>query len=158
MKKKKEGKDTNEFVVVVESRSGGTVSLADALDHLLVGDAEVLVVEQGDHHRMLRVCVDHRASITKQVRVEEERSALAGFEALFWWWIAKNLLFGSEDEEILGFHPLLLDTRWSNVYQVADDDDDDEYFCFGFCLHEKQQKTYSCLMEMPPPVPVTQPW
>jgi len=73
---------------------------------------------------------DGCASITKQVRVEEERSALAGFEALFWWWIAKNLLFGSEDKEILGFHPLLLDTRWSNVYQVADDDDDDDgYEC-----------------------------
>lgn len=71
----------NQFIVVVETLRVRAPSFLDALDHLLMGDAELLLEQQCRHYSVLRVRVNHRACAAHRVRVEKQRRALARRES-----------------------------------------------------------------------------
>ncbi len=93
------------------------------LDHFLVGDAEGVFVEQGDHDSMLAVCVDACPGTPHAKRVEEERGALGLLEPSLRCRALKVVLVHVCHEHVVRLDALLLNPRGCNVDLVPETHD-----------------------------------
>ena len=156
-----------------QRRAAPTLCSAVAhLDHFQVGNPEFLVAEQGNQDSVLRVGVQTRARVAHKEGVHKQRRAFGELQQLLLRWGFQQLPVGVRHEEIFRLDALLLHPTGRNV-NLAPTAPSTGRYAFrrpsatdaattGSHRSPALQKerilvTYSCLMEMPPPVPVTQP-